>query len=156
MFDIPLTEIPGRLSFGPRPRSAAEVAGIDLVVNLLTDGEMHELGMDWLSSRRLPIRDRECPPNRVLFDLVLEEAEACLRGGGRVHIHCRAGIGRAGLVSACLVSRLDGGAHLWERLSRARGVDCPDTEEQKAWVEDYRRFQGGVASFDEALRRLQA
>ena len=154
MFDVPVAAIPGRLTFGPRPRSPAEVADVDLLINLLTDAEMQELGLDWLASRRLPICDRECPPNRALLDHILAEAEACLRGGGRVHIHCRAGIGRAGLVTACLVSRLDGGSHLWERLSRARGVDCPDTEEQRAWVEDYRLSRGGAASLDEALRRL--
>jgi len=68
MFDVPRAEIPGRLSFGPRPRSAAEVAGIDLVVNLLTDVEISELNLHWLEARRLPIEDRHCPPDRARLD----------------------------------------------------------------------------------------
>lgn len=126
MFDVPTGELSGRLTFGARPRRPEDLAGVDMVVNLLTDEEIHELS--------------------------LEEVEGRLRSGGHVYIHCRAGIGRSGLVTACLLYRL--GFHaVWETLERARGVAVPDTDEQKDWVERF-RMGGGAASLDEALAML--
>lgn len=74
------------------------------------------------------------------------------RARGHVHIHCRAGIGRAGLVTACLLYHL-GRTAVWETLERARGVPVPDTDEQKEWVERF-RFRGAT-TLDEALGQLE-
>ncbi len=50
-------------------------------------------------------------------------------------IHCRAGIGRSGMLAACVLVKagLDPEAAL-QRVSEARGCPVPDTEEQRAWV----------------------
>jgi len=149
MFDIPLQH--GRLTFGPRPRRPEDVAGVTLVVNLLTDEEIGELSLQWLTSRRFPIPDRCCPSSPEALRVLLGEAQDCLEAGGHVHVHCRAGIGRAGLVMACLLYRL-GSQGVWEKLEQARGVAVPDTDEQKQWVERFRR--PGATSLDEALGML--
>lgn len=151
MFDVPLGDFKGRLTFGPRPRRPEDVAGVDLVVNLLTDEEMIELSLGWLAARRLPIPDRQCPPDEPALRQLLAEAEEQLCSGGHVHIHCRAGIGRAGMVTACLLKRL-GFLEVWEMLELARGVAVPDTDEQKQWVEQFR--VRGAATLDEALGLL--
>ena len=52
-----------------------------------------------------------------------------------VGIHCRAGIGRSGLVAACVLSELGTRTDaLFPMLSKARRVSVPDTPEQEAWV----------------------
>lgn len=153
MYDVPLDGRPGRLSFGPRPRSASEVAGVDWLLSLLTPEETRELGLESLSARTYPIPDRHCPEDRSGLTEVLLEAQACLEAGGHVHIHCRAGIGRAGMVTACLLLRL-GVADVWKRLSEVRGVAVPDTPEQREWADAYGRSLNGAANLDEALGRL--
>lgn len=152
MFDVPMGELSGRLTFGARPRRPEDLAGVDMVVNLLTDEEIRELSLEWLVFRRFPIPDRQCPPWPEALRQLLGEVEECLRSGGHVYIHCRAGIGRSGLVTACLLYRL-GFQAVWETLERARGVAVPDTDEQKDWVERFRRG-GGAGSLDEALALL--
>jgi protein-tyrosine phosphatase len=58
-----------------------------------------------------------------------------MRDGGTVAIHCRAGIGRSSVIAACTLVRL--GAHpdrAFEAIAKARGVEVPDTPEQREWV----------------------
>lgn len=153
MYDVPLDGRPGRLSFGPRPRSASEVAGVDWLLSLLTPEETAELGLESLSAQRFPIPDRQCPEDRPALTGLLFQAQDCLKAGGHVHIHCRAGIGRAGMVTACLLMRL-GVADVWERLSEVRGVAVPDTLEQREWADAYGRSLNGASNLDEALGRL--
>jgi len=61
--------------------------------------------------------------------------EAKIRNGGSVGVHCRASIGRAGLVTAGALMRLGFvEADAWRRASSARGTPVPDTDEQRLWV----------------------
>jgi hypothetical protein len=153
LYHVPLEGIPGRLSFGPRPRSASELAGVDWLLSLLTPEETRELGLESQVAHRYSIADRHCPGEPASLTTLLVEAQACLNRGGHVHIHCRAGIGRAGMVTACLLMRL-GVRDVWDRLQAARGVAVPDTPKQKQWAEDYGRRLNGASNLDEALGRL--
>ena len=66
----------------------------------------------------------------------IEDLDGDLAAGKNVSIHCRQGIGRAGLVAASLlVARGMQPAGAFERISLARGVAVPETAEQRAWVE---------------------
>ncbi len=56
-------------------------------------------GMTFLS---FPIPDREVPDSESRLARALEELEEELSRGRNVALHCRQGIGRAGLVAACL------------------------------------------------------
>ena len=147
---------PGRLALSARPRGgdwlADEIAawrGVDLdtVLSLLTpdeekdldlSNEAHEvkrMGMKFLS---LPIPDREVPQSESQITATLEKLDADLSAGKNVVVHCRQGIGRSGLVAACLLvtKGFSPGAAV-ESLSATRGTPIPETPEQRRWLDHY-------------------
>lgn len=68
----------------------------------------------------------------------LEILDRELASGRNVVLHCRQGIGRTGLVAACLflTKGLDPETAV-QRLSAARGLTVPQTPEQRQWIEHY-------------------
>jgi protein-tyrosine phosphatase len=71
---------------------------------------------------------------------LLDQLHSEILQGKAVAIHCRAGIGRTGLVAGCLLHLLGvPGKDIFRVLSRSRGVAVPDTAEQAEWVERYVR-----------------
>jgi len=68
----------------------------------------------------------------------LEEVAGVLSEGKNVVVHCRQGIGRSGLVAACLLVRkgVSPGAAV-EMASAARGISVPETAEQRDWIDNY-------------------
>ena len=136
----------------PRPRAGDwledEVAGwraepIDVVASLLERAEINELGlqreptlcreqgMEFIS---FPIADRGVPTSQRDADAVAVHLAAEIRAGKSVAIHCRAGIGRSSLMATCTLVRLglEPEAAL-AAIGRARGLEVPDTAEQRAW-----------------------
>lgn len=96
-----------------------------------------ESGLEFVE---FPIRDRGVPESVREVSVLVARLHGYLIAGKGVAIHCRAGIGRTGLVAGCLVHRL--GVPLKEifsLLSRSRGVIVPDTEAQIHWLEKYAR-----------------
>jgi protein-tyrosine phosphatase len=63
----------------------------------------HRAGMDVI---QFPILDFSTPSDVDAFDRTLDRIEAALREGRNVVAHCLAGVGRTGLVAACLAKRL--------------------------------------------------
>jgi protein-tyrosine phosphatase len=88
--------------------------------------------------RSFPILDRDVPADESAVDQVLDELCRELEDGKNVVVHCRQGIGRAGMIAAALLIR-SGLSYIEaaERVSKARGVEVPETEEQRLWL---RRF----------------
>ena len=143
----------GRLSTMARPRggdwlgdemNALRDAGVDVVVSMLMESEARELelatepdaaqaaGLHFLA---LPTPDRGTPELEPFRRLVAELCEELGRGG-HVVVHCRMGIGRASMVAAgVLMSQGLSGRSAWASVKEARGLEVPDTPEQKAWVE---------------------
>jgi protein-tyrosine phosphatase len=68
----------------------------------------------------------------------IEKLDADLSSGKNVVIHCRQGIGRTGLLAACLLitKGLSSGAAV-ESASAARGLTVPETPEQRRWIDQY-------------------
>jgi len=144
----------GRVAIMPRPRTGAwledelkewRLAGIDIVVSLLTRAEIVKFlledeprlcrddGMEYLS---FPIADREVPEFTSAAIALAKTICEHLKQAKGVAIHCRNGIGRSALIAACvLVNQGMGAQAAFEAIGRARGVDVPDTDEQKEWVE---------------------
>jgi protein-tyrosine phosphatase len=146
----------GRLAIMPRPRGGDWLldeiqswrrAGVDVVVSLLTSDERTELnlaeeenlcresGVDFVA---FPIMDRAVPSSvKSFFDLVNALAGQ-LENGRTIAVHCRQGIGRAGLVAIGLliVSGVET-ATAMERVGAARGCSVPETPEQRRWIVDF-------------------
>ena len=147
---------PGKLALSARPRggdwlpdemASWQSSGIGTVVSLLTESEAteFELGSEALEARRhqmefrsFAIADRQVPDARATFQRLLEDLDGELTAGGHVVLHCRQGLGRTGLLAACLLvaKGLDPAAAI-ERLRLARGATVPETAEQLRWIEDY-------------------
>jgi protein-tyrosine phosphatase len=147
----------------PRPRggewlseeiSGWHAEGIRTVVSLLERDEAIELGLkdeealcnsagvNFISH---PIPDRGVPGVRAGFSELVNSLAERLRAGDSVAVHCRAGIGRSGLVGACVLGQL--GVALdsaFAMLSRARGVAVPDSEAQAEWVREFMRDLAGT------------
>ena len=153
----PIREFDGiSLAIMPRPRAGDwledEVGhwqreGLETVVSLLEPAEVSELelgsepalcasrGIKFLS---FPIPDRGVPASAAAFDSFLAPVVETLRTGGSVGVHCRAGIGRAGLTAACILVRAGIPYPLaFPAISRARRVKVPDTEQQESWVQRF-------------------
>src|SRR5208282_1216498 len=147
---------PGKLALAARPRGgdwlADEVAawrgaGVDTVLSLLTPEEEQELdltgearevkktGMKFIS---LPIPDRQVPRSESEVTATIEKLDADLSSAKNVVIHCHQGIGRSGLLAACLLitKGLSSGAAV-DSASAARGLTIPETPEQRKWIDHY-------------------
>jgi protein-tyrosine phosphatase len=147
---------PGKLALASRPRGGDWLeeemagwrrAGVDTVLSLLTAEEEQELelkregreantrGMKFAS---LPIPDRQVPNSESEVSATLDRLDADLSAGKNVVVHCRQGIGRTGLVAACLLvaKGLTPEAAV-KTLSAARGNPVPETAEQRRWIDHY-------------------
>ena len=147
---------PGKLAMSARPRGGEwledEVAhwqrsGVDTVLSLLEAHEERDLeltgeattaraaGMNFIS---YPIVDRQIPDSETHFVKMLEALEADLDAGRNVLLHCRQGIGRTGLVAACLyLAKGFTPESAIERLRSARGLPVPETAAQRRWIEQH-------------------
>jgi protein-tyrosine phosphatase len=153
--DIYWIDHPGtlRLAIMARPRAGDwlddeidnwKASGVELVVSLLEPEEIIELGLErepdlccagGVDFVTFPIPDRGVPGNvSIVRDLV----QSISVMGKATAIHCRAGIGRSSLVAAAvLVSDGIGASEAFALIGAARGVQVPDTQAQRDWVERF-------------------
>lgn len=146
----------GKLALSARPRGGDwlrdEVAGwkragVDAVLSLLTSEEENDLGLSdeekeireqGLEFDSFPIADRQVPKSEGKLGETLDRMNRQLSAGHNLLVHCRQGVGRTGLVAACLLvkSGMSPGAAV-EAISSARGVAVPETTEQRDWIARY-------------------
>ena len=142
---------PGRLIAGRHPcawgpeNAPAEVrelasAGVTLFLDLTQDGELEpyaHLVPPPARHVRMFIRDFSVPTHERLVE-TLDEIDAELAGGGIVYVHCWAGCGRTGVVvGSWLVRHGVNPQEALRRIAEARGLGCPQTLEQRAFVLDW-------------------
>lgn len=149
---------PIRLALMPRPQSGesleAEItgwqrAGIQTIVCLLEANEIQELGLQKESSLcqdrgiqflPFPIPDRGTPTSVEDVSTLVTNIEERLHRNEGVGIHCRVGIGRTGLISACVLLKLGiSFPEVFPMLSRSRRLPVPDSVAQFEWVRSYSR-----------------
>lgn len=98
--------------------------------------------LEWI---HFPIEDFGTPPDSLSFDRLVKKIVRQIDASKPVCIHCRAGIGRTGLLLACVVGTyflLDGAAAVAAvRQSRP----AIDTDEQELFVHDYLQENPGTA-----------
>jgi protein-tyrosine phosphatase len=146
----------GKFALSARPRGgdwlSDEIAGwrrsgINSVFSTLTDEEMVDLDLSGepdevqrqgMKFRSFPIPDRQVPDSEIKLTEALDSLASELERGNNAVIHCRQGIGRTGLVAACLLigSGADAESAV-SRLSAARGLPVPETPEQRKWIDRY-------------------
>jgi len=118
--------------------------GVNTVVSLLEPDETVELDLaneggiaqnykiEFVS---FPIPDRGVPSSRAKTIELLERLKHQLESGKSIAIHCRQGVGRAGMIAASLLTLLGLDAdQAIDAVSAARGVPVPETEPQRQWV----------------------
>ncbi len=128
--------------------------GLTDVISLLEDHEVRELelareaglvrdaGLDF---ERFPIADRGVPTSLEAAHDLWRRLEVKLRNERTVGIHCRASIGRAGLVAVGTLLHLAVAEEVaWHRVSLARGRQVPHTDEQRLWVANAFRRSGVI------------
>jgi protein-tyrosine phosphatase len=122
-------------------------SGIGTVVSLLERREESDLDLEaeraeaekhGLTFVSFPIADRDVPSSHAELGKTLDILHRRLIAGESVVVHCRQGVGRTGLVAACLlVTDGLGAQEAVDRLTSARGVEVPETAQQRRWIEDF-------------------
>jgi protein-tyrosine phosphatase len=121
-----------------------KVAGVDVLVSMLTPGETRELGLsaeaatavaEDIEFASFPIEDRGVPESLAAFADLLEGLRSDLIDGRTIAVHCRSGIGRSSLLAASLLvtSGVDADP-AFQLIEKSRGLAVPDTAEQREWV----------------------
>ena len=150
IFWIPVPE--GRLAIMGRPRAGDWLSdeiigwrntGLATIVSLLERPEIVELGLEkepslckqsGLELISFPIPDRGVPESIAMTAELVDTLVSKLSAGLSVAIHCRAGIGRSGLIAACVLFRLGGERDSsFKIIGKSRGVAVPDTALQEQW-----------------------
>lgn len=144
----------GKLAIAARPRGAdwldSEIrdwknASVDTVLSLLTPDEERDLHLageaqvvrdEGLRFASLPVPDRQVPSSPSEVAPTLDEIDVELTSGKNVVIHCRQGVGRSGMMAACLLVLRgidpDSAVHALEKV---RGTTVPETAEQRRWID---------------------
>lgn len=144
----------GELVLTPCPPAGAALArsmrelcerGVSAVLSLLPDDEAKALGVadePEVAARfglvffSFPIDDRSVPSTPSTIVPLLEQLLDRLRNGENIAVHCRAGIGRTGLVACCvLVWTGCSPVEARDIAANARGLPVPETAEQCAFIE---------------------
>jgi hypothetical protein len=149
--------IPGRLLAGEYPIGADYTdararlarfreAGINSFIDLTQKGELPEyrhLLQVHTQYQNSPIPDTCVPASAAQVQGLLSDIRAAVEAKRRVYLHCRAGIGRTGLVVGCYLADEGGDGQLaiqelnrlWAQSARAASwPKVPQTEEQADYI----------------------
>ena len=160
---------PGRLGILLRPRggdwlgdetAAWREAGVDMVVSLLEPEEAAQLVLESEAAaaaasgvvfRPFPIPDRGVPTSRESVAELASEIVDALEEGRSVAVHCRQGIGRSGLIvgGVLVVTGRDPVTAL-KTIAESRGLEVPETEEQRQWLKDFASWLASTPAADQA------
>jgi ADP-ribosyl-[dinitrogen reductase] hydrolase len=159
--------LPGLLLAGEHPSgltpeatrqrlSTLVASGIECFIDLTHPAEIDPYDQELpfhVEYLRKPIRDHGLPERREHMMEILDCLHDALGSGRPAYVHCRAGIGRTGMVVGCLLvergltgeQALDELARLWQQSERSKfWPSVPETEAQSNYV---RRWKPRKLSF---------
>ncbi|MES0882197.1 protein-tyrosine phosphatase family protein [Roseibium sp. SCP14] len=120
---------------------------VDHIVSMLEPDEAASLGLTEearlcrefdIRFTSVPVRDRGLPGVETA-SIIVQTIHQNLNAAKNVAVHCRAGIGRSGLIVCCaLIADGETPGAAIEKVSQARGVAVPDTIEQKEFIHAFR------------------
>jgi len=118
--------------------------GVTRIVSLLEVEEAANLGLGnekYLSQNlglefvHFPIADFGVPTSPQAFSEFVKQQYLDVLDGQRTVVHCRAGIGRTGIVTASLLLHCGyTPLEAFEKVSAMRGESMPDSQQQIDWV----------------------
>ncbi|CAM3725454.1 cyclin-dependent kinase inhibitor 3 family protein [Deinococcus frigens] len=121
--------------------------GVNVLTPLIEDFEFDLLGMDGyhaaaelnnLEVKPFAVPDQHAPGKRADFAAFIDELMTDLLDGRGVVVHCRGGLGRAGLAAACLLVQggmtAEGATAL---VRRTRGPQAIETPAQQQFIHDF-------------------
>lgn len=127
--------------------------GANAVLSLIEDHEFEmlgvrelgeavkALGIEWV---HFPIRDLDTPTDKAMgtWAAISAQLHATLERGGRVLVHCRGGLGRAGTIAALML--IERGWSAPQAISDVRAVrpGAIETDEQERWLARRARHYG--------------
>ncbi|OED37172.1 hypothetical protein AB833_24660 [Chromatiales bacterium (ex Bugula neritina AB1)] len=124
--------------------TALQNVGVSAIVSLLEPQEACQLGLQDeprhcerfdIQFRQFPITDMQLPDDIDAFVQFINRLHGEVVHGSHAVVHCRAGIGRTGMVAASLLIKHGRQPQqALHQLIEARGVEMPDTEEQRAFI----------------------
>ena len=125
----------------------------NIVLSLIEDHEFEMLGVPKLGAAlkargiewvHFPIRDLDTPTDDAMgtWAALSARLHATLERGGRVLVHCRGGLGRAGTIAALML--IERGWSAPQAISDVRAVrpGAIETAEQERWVSHRSRHDG--------------
>ena len=128
--------------------------GVGVVVCLLSDAELRALGVgrDYCQTVRragleliqLPIIEMFAPDDIESTAAAIESICNLLEGGSKVVLHCRGGVGRAGMLGACLLMRMGlamGPKEAIQLVRRKRCKRAVESRSQEKFVLAYARHR---------------
>lgn len=154
---LPGLLLAGEHPAGPNPEVTRQrlgtllAAGIECFLDLTQPAEIepYDPALPFhIEYLRKPIRDHGLPEKREHMMEILDCLHDALRSARPVYVHCRAGIGRTGMVVGCLLvergltgdQALDELARLWQQCQRAQSWPrVPETEAQTDYVRRWAR-----------------
>ena len=143
---------PGRLAILSRPAAerlseeiaAWRAAGVTMVASLLEPKEQRTLGLrdepalcraHGIEFTSLPIPDGGVPASLADGVALARRLAQVIAAGGTVGVHCRASIGRSGMIAASVLMALGRSEdQALEAVATGRGLRVPETPEQRSWV----------------------
>jgi len=119
-------------------------AGLSKVVSLLETQEAKELSLadekqlcekHGLAFEQFSIKDRGIPKDTLGYLALVKRLLCEVEAGGNIAVHCRAGIGRAGMLATSIL--VSGGLTVdaaFAQVSAKKRISVPDTEEQIEFI----------------------